>query len=120
MSTKYILMNIGNPEACHIDNSLDEVREGLRFMYEVSFKEVLDDDDVRLEDTFYYISKSRFNAVSNLTFEELKAEYYNEFNWGLVELENRNELVEQVNEEGNVKVEIINQYIDDAIAEYVK
>lgn len=119
--TKYILMNLGNPEACYIDNGLDAVRESLKFFFENSFDEILEDDDERLEDSFKYISKSRFNSVPNMTFEKLQEELYDEFNWGLVELDNRGELVEKVLAQDNyIKREILEKYIDESIAELEK
>lgn len=110
MGVKYLLWKIGNTEASYIDNTIEEVREGLRFMFEMAFDDrFVDDDDPRLEDPFLYCSKSRYESINSMDYKQLKKEYYSEFYWNLLMIEDTIDKGFFVDTDGNkVWIEIFN------------
>lgn len=106
----YQLNHNNNPEAVTHDETIEDVRESLKDFWNTAFT-IVEDGSPELEDDFLYRSKSQYNEIDSMDFEQLK-EKFKEFDWSLWNIELTNEemiLVNAVRDSGLSVRKLLNE-----------
>jgi hypothetical protein len=106
----YQLNHNNNPDAVIHHDEIKDVKESLMDFWNTAFT-IVEDSSPELEDDFLYRSKSQYDAIDNMEFDQLKEEF-EKFDWTLWDMELSNDemiLIEAVRNSGLSVKKLLNE-----------